>query len=143
LDLGSGRGNCVLLAASSGVFERCSGIELVPRLCQLAEAALSEYEAEVAPHQESPVDISFSCRNFLQLEDWPLATMIFITVTCIDHDKAVKARLVAELERQVVAGAVVCTLGGELRSPAFGVEQCSFAMDCSWGADTVWIYRRS
>ena len=74
-DLGSGTGKNVLLAAVTGKFRRCVGIEILPELSAIAEALQESFEEDVMPPAEDANNavVEFRASSFLKDLECPMA----------------------------------------------------------------------
>ena len=136
VDLGSGRGNLVLLAASTGMFDLCHGIEYVPSLHAMALEQADKWSERVG----SQCELSFSCGDFGSAQtEWPTnATVIFVSLTVFGE--ALRQELVRVLERRVAGGALVLCFGGQISSMMYEAVG-SYTIGSSWGSDTIHAYR--
>jgi hypothetical protein len=81
VDLGSGVGKPVIAAAMLGVFDKCSGIELVPELHEAASKALKQYFKSYTG--STMVDYAFLHGDCTYM-DWSATDFVFAHASCFD-----------------------------------------------------------
>jgi hypothetical protein len=138
VDLGSGRGNIVLMVSASGVFsEAVVGVECVRALHDIG----LELQRKCVAHPESGTT-ELLCGNFFEV-DFPNADVIFITLTLFKG--AVLSSITPLLKQKLNQDGLVVCVGGKLEQNIDNVflklvERTQ--VEGSWGDDEVHVYKR-
>ena len=122
-DLGSGTGKNVFLAAVTGKFRRCVGIEILPELSVIAETLQESFEEDVMPSTDDAkhmVHVEFRKASFLQDLDWVSEAGVVYCNTIMFEEPLMTA--LACCARGMHEGAIFITLGQDL---------CNFRDACS------------
>ena len=105
LDIGMGTGKPVLVAASSGLFTSVTGVEVVSRLHEEAEATLRKLESAHGPPGPSVTLICDDCFNVSWQQLEPIGC-VFLPITCFTEEMVKK---VAERVRSLRLGTLLIT----------------------------------
>jgi len=81
VDLGSGVGKAVVAAALLGIFEKCSGLELVPELHEAGFKALKQFFRHYTG--SSMIDFSFLLGDATYM-DWSDSDFVFAHASCFN-----------------------------------------------------------
>mmetsp|Transcript_95417 Transcript_95417/g.270085 ORF Transcript_95417/g.270085 Transcript_95417/m.270085 type:complete len:289 (+) Transcript_95417:54-920(+) len=132
LDLGSGAGRAVMLAALGfpGTFSKCTGIELLEHRHAFA---LETWTAELA-RRAGPVH--FVRGDFFSVP-WPDADVVFAVSTCFPQ--GLMAELTQLAEKRLRAGACIVTISKQLHSKRFTVFRRGW-LEMSWGMAEYFIH---
>lgn len=137
-DLGSGAGKAVFVAASFFKIKKAYGIELLPGLCDLANAQLHKAEDLAKFHSQHMADIEFLQKDFLET-DISNGDIIFINATCLSYHAWEK--LLAKL-MLLKAGSRVIVTTKKIQHASFQVISQTFEV-MSWGVNSVNIYQKT
>lgn len=140
IDLGSGTGKAVFLAAMLFPFRRAVGVELLPGLGDAARQALSRYDAEVRPHlppEHQRQQLEFIDGDFLQT-DLSEVDVLFAHATC--YEPQLMQQLTVRLE-ELKPGARAIIVGPTLQSSAFTLLGMK-VMRAGWGTSLTSLYER-
>ena len=138
VDLGSGTGKAVVAAALLYSFADCVGVELLPSLHAVADAAVTATLA-IPPHVEAPPRsrLHVVCGDlFEQGNLLPTADVVYVATT--GFDDALLRRLADFLAAGLRPGAITITLSLPLPHARFHVIH-SAPYRFSWGNCTVYI----
>ena len=114
-DLGSGTGKNVLLAAVTGKFHRCVGIEILPELSAISEALQGSFEEDVMPQTDDAkdtVEVEFRATSFLKDLEWVSEAGIVYCNTIMFEEHLMSS--LASCARGMQQGALFITLGQDL-----------------------------
>lgn len=137
-DLGSGSGRQVLTAS---LYEPrvtvAKGIEIIPKMHEIACAAQERLEAEFLPaFKHSPKLVEFICADIFQI-DWSDANVVLLNSTCFTRD------MLHTLEQNglqsLKPGSVIVTLSKKLTHEKF-YEVAVHERRMSWGTTQVNFY---
>ena len=140
VDLGSGTGKPVFVAALSGFFDRCVGIEILETVHSKSTELLERYKGYVLPHlpeMSRHADIVFY-RDDLTLADWQDASCVFTLCTTFTEDVLNAIRMKARLCQ---IGTWFVTVTHPLRCEKYKLlerVQC----EMSFGAVSVFVQRK-
>ena len=137
LDLGSGRGQVVLLAASTGLFRTCHGIECVQGLHEMALRHQAQFSESMQGLMATEVELEFHCQDFLQGKPWPQVTTIFVALTCFGGEA--RSLLLQKMESCVRLGTVMLCNGGELENSHFELVDTHWVIT-SWAREILRVY---
>ncbi len=136
-DLGSGAGKAVFVAASFFKIKKAYGVELLPGLCDLANAQLGKAKDLARVHSQHIADIEFLQEDFLHA-DISNGDIIFINATCLSYHSWEK--LLAKLMLLKKGSRVIVTTK-KIQHASFQVISQTFEV-MSWGVNSVNIYQK-
>jgi len=131
-DLGSGSGKAGLLAALLFDFQKIVGVELVPELVDVSNAAL----ARLSDGPATACSVEFRNQDLLET-DFSDAQVVFAHSAC--YTPTLMSHLTRRAEMLMRSGAALVTINKTLRSPAFrkvGVAVC----EMDWGPSVASTY---
>jgi hypothetical protein len=129
LDLGSGVGKAVLMAALLHPFQRCVGFEVLPELHQMAEELLRKCQTECTSVLQSVQ------ADYLQA-DWPQASVVLSNSTCLSRETFDQLVLKAEL---LPSGSVFISMSKAIHNAQWSLVEYS-QKALHWGVCSFYIY---
>lgn len=135
-DLGSGSGKAVFATACYGEISKCYGIELLPKLYQLAKNKIIKAKAHHFLRDKSS-RISFLNKNFLDM-DFTDADIVFINATCLSHPSWEK---IQEKLLKLKSGSRIIVTTKKILNNHFAVIYQGMTL-MSWGVNSINIYQK-
>lgn len=130
LDLGSGVGKAMVMAAFIHPFQACIGYELIPELHQMAESLFDRVKQDTQTRFESRLE------DYLTAE-WPDAKVVLSNSTCLTRE--VFDRLTAKAGERMNSGTVLISMSKAVHSETWElVEQSQKALH--WGMCSFFVY---
>ena len=109
IDIGSGTGKAVVCAALMGIFEKCTGIEIIAEVHKASTQMLKSFFKNCVSISEAVgIDFILGDATFM---DWSKTDMIFIHATCFDE--ATMNRIISTASK-MKNGSVVIVLSQRL-----------------------------
>jgi SAM-dependent methyltransferase len=140
VDLGSGTGKAVFLAAMLFPFRHAIGVELLPGLGDAARQVLARYDTEIRPQlppENQQQRIEFIDGDLLQF-DLSGVDVVFGHAVC--YDKPLLEQFTQKLE-SLKPGARVACIGPQLHSDALAMLGMK-VIRLSWGTSLAALYQR-
>lgn len=108
IDLGSGAGKTVICAALLGIFEKCTGIEIVAELHKTSTLMLKQFYRHNQNNAEV-VAIEFIAGDAAFI-DWSNTDMVFAHATCFDE---VNMKRIADTACKMKEGSIFITISNK------------------------------
>lgn len=138
VDLGSGSGIPVFMAAMLHPFDTCHGIEILTTLHDMAIKGKQIWDEKYQNRLSSTVQFTCGSITDLSVHDWRDADLVFVNSTCFDNTLI---QSVDRLARGLRSGAYIVTLSQQLGADAFElVTEDRLVM--SWGMADVFCHIR-
>ena len=120
LDLGSGNGKLVLIAAM--LLQSAHGVELVPALHAKALELRLQHKAHVEDRCPHPVIATLQCGDFLASEcEWGSFDVVYACTTCFDLE--LRRRVAEKALRELGDGAIIVSVTWPLTAAALTNEE--------------------
>lgn len=144
VDIGSGSGKAVHCARLLDIFDRCTGIEILPDLCMLSMTAAKLYYKLMGIKMDDLNDDELTVRfvhgDATRMDIWRDADIIFAHCSCFNQDMMQRLAATASWMRE---GSVVITLSHKLPHDGYFNLVASKSLQVTWGAASAFIYRRN
>lgn len=146
VDIGSGSGKGIFCAALLGVFEKCTGIEILPDLYKISIQALNKYNKAMnvnANNNEdrNQLEINFIHGDATYINIWKNADIIFLHGTCFDNLMMSRIFSIASYLKEK---SLFISISNKLPITQnlfdlIGIK----SLEVTWGIATVYIYIRN
>lgn len=144
VDIGSGSGKAVHCARLLDIFDRCTGIEILPDLCMLSITAAKLYYKlmgiKMEDLDEDELTVRFMHGDATRMDIWRAADIVFAHCSCFDQDMMRRLAATASRMRE---GSVVITLSHKLPHDGYFNLVASKSLQVTWGVASAFIYRRN